>query len=276
MRVPFPGGYCGGCGRARVRKWAYAAVRFARVADGASVKNQTVTEVGPLLRRETGGDLPFDGHWIGIGMPPVAAPTQPSGHAHHMSVYRKAGNMEGIAQHHIRGFPPHAGQAGQLIHGARHFAVEATGQHLSQSQQMLGLRAVEPKRANNAFHVLGIGAGQIRTARISGKQFGRDRIDPFVSGLSAEHSGDQQLQRGFEMQRAFGLGVGAAQYGIFRMHAFQTGLTGFPSCGRGGVRGLGYHYSAIHRLEAPPFLPRTPRTAHPAGRNGSPHCARYR
>lgn len=129
------------------------------VADGASVKNQTVTEVGPLLRRETGGDLPFDGHWIGIGMPPVAAPTQPSGHAHHMSVYRKAGNMEGIAQHHIRGFPPHAGQAGQLIHGARHFAVEATGQHLSQSQQMLGLRAVEPKRADNAFHVLGIGAG---------------------------------------------------------------------------------------------------------------------
>ena len=47
-------------------------------------------------------------------------------------------------------------------------------------------------------------------------------------------------------------------------------------CGRGGVRCLGYHYSAIHRLEAPPFLPRTPRTAHPAGRNGSPHCARCR
>ena len=56
-----------------------------------------------------------------------------------MGVHCKAGNIKGIAQHHIGGFSAHAGQRGELFQSFRNLSAELFHQELRGADEVFGL-----------------------------------------------------------------------------------------------------------------------------------------
>src|SRR5216683_1754228 len=106
--------------RAEMGEGAALAERLAGSTDGASVVDEQVREVEPVLARYEVHQVSLDLHRV-----PVSSPAKAVGQANIMRIDCVAlDNAEGVAQYHIRCFARHAGQAEQARHGTRHLAAE--------------------------------------------------------------------------------------------------------------------------------------------------------
>ena len=89
------------------------------MAHAPAVDNQPVRKPSPFFRRKQPRQILFDLHWVLLPGKTQAARQPPA-----MSIHRDAGKVESVAEDHIGGFAPDAGEASQLFHRRRHFAVE--------------------------------------------------------------------------------------------------------------------------------------------------------
>ena len=93
-----------------------------------------------------------------------------------------------VAQQQIGGFPPHAGKAQQLLHGAGNFSAVVRQQHLTGKDDIPRLVLVEAAGADVVFHIRhGFQRG------VGGKEGRGHQIHTGVGTLGGEPHGDHQL-----------------------------------------------------------------------------------
>ena len=126
-------------GGAEVGKGAGGAGWFAGGADGATVVDQHVGEVEPVLLGDDAHEVLFDFYGVFAG-----GPAETAGEATDMGVYYEAyHDAVGVAQYDVGGFARNAGQCEQLFHRARHLAAVAGEQTLGRAAQVSGFVAVK-------------------------------------------------------------------------------------------------------------------------------------
>ena len=127
----------------------------------------------------------------------------------------------GGAQHHIGGLARHSGQRQQLLHGAGQLAAEPIDHELRGSPDRLRLVAEEAGRANVLLQLLHRDRQVILRSPIPGEERRGHHVDALVGALRGENGGDQQLERGSEIERAGGVRVG-------RRQALADGMDALP------------------------------------------------
>lgn len=98
-----------------------------------------------------------------------------------------------VAQQQIGGFPPHAGQAQQLLHGAGNFSAVVRQQHLTGEDDIPRLVLVKAAGADVVFHIGDIRRRHGFQGGVGGKESGGHQIHPGVGTLGGEPDGDHQL-----------------------------------------------------------------------------------
>ena len=104
----------------------------------AAMPDQPVMRGTPILARDGALQLLFGiQHVIGLRQ------TQPVADAENVRIHRDGGDVEGVGQHHVGRFAPHARQAGQRVHIGGHLAVVFFGDDLAGGHDVggLGLKA---------------------------------------------------------------------------------------------------------------------------------------
>ncbi len=94
-------------------------------------------------------------------------------------------HVEDIAQDNIGGLAGHASKREQLIHGARHFAIELFGYNSHAFMDGLGFVAPKVQRFHKGFNGRGGGFGKIVWRWKLGKQCGRSFVHSNICALCA-------------------------------------------------------------------------------------------
>ena len=111
----------------------------------------------------------------------------------HVGVDRQARHPEPNRTHHVAGLAPDTGQRHEIVEVDRHLAAESFLDRLRHSDQALGLRAEETRRADQLLDLDGIGVREIGRRRIPGEQRRRHHVDPLVGALRRQDRRDEQL-----------------------------------------------------------------------------------
>jgi len=86
-------------------------------------------------------------------------------------------------------------------------------QGLAHGDQVVGLVAKQPQGADIGDDLLGLGFGIALRAGETRKQLRRNSVDALVPALGGEAYGYQQLQGGFKVEGALGVGEGLLEGG---------------------------------------------------------------
>ena len=132
---------------------------------------------------------------------PLPTPDQPA----EMSIDGNAGGAECVAEDHIGGLAPDAGQGDQLIQGRGHLTVESLDKLSPQPDQRVGLVAVEAGGPDELFEFGTICSGIVGGTAEARKQGRRRDVDALVGALSRQDGRHRQLERGGEVQFAVGV-----------------------------------------------------------------------
>src|SRR5690348_11769932 len=175
-------------------------------AGAPAVDDQQVRALGEPALGQDLHELVVD--LIGIlrlGQPQALGDTEDVG------VHGERVDAEGVAEHHVGGLEPHAGQLDEGRALARHLAAVTLDERLGHAEQRAGLGAEEARRADLALELLRPGLRQRVGSWIRLEQTGRDHVDALVGALRRENGGDQQLERRVEVERDLGVGISALE-----------------------------------------------------------------
>jgi len=118
---------------------ALRAERLTSQANRASVINQHVGEVEPVLAGNDAHQILFDFYRVFIGRP-AESPRQ----ATHVRIDDDAlDDAKSVAQHHIGGFASHTGQRYEILYPAWHFAIVIGNDTLGGGANVLRLVVVK-------------------------------------------------------------------------------------------------------------------------------------
>ena len=98
-----------------------------------------------------------------------------------------------IAQNKVGGFSAHPGQGEQLLHGARHLAMELFQQHAGGKDNVLGLGPEKAAGVDVGLHVGRLCLRQGLQGGEAGEEGGGHLIDPLIGALGGEAGGKEQL-----------------------------------------------------------------------------------
>ena len=132
------------------------------------------------------------------------------GHAENVRVHGHHGLPECGVEHDVGSFSPHAGQGFQLFARAGDFAAVLLHQNFAGFDDVLGFGFVKPDGARVLHNALQseVEHGLRRVGH--GKEFGGGFVHAHVSGLCRQQHGNQELERGAELQFGGGVRVGFA------------------------------------------------------------------
>ena len=159
---------------------------------------------------------------------PAEAPGQPG----EVRVHGDAGHAEGVAQHDVGRLPADPGQGDQVGQLARHLPAEPVAQGLPQADEAVGLGPEEPGGLDDLLHLGPVGGRVVGGGPVAREQHRGDQVDPLVRGLRGQDRGDQQFQRGGEVELSVGIGI---EQGEFAVDAPGPA----DERGPGGIRGHG-------------------------------------
>ena len=132
------------------------------------------------------------------------------GHAENVRVHGHHRLPECGVEYDVGGFAPHAGQGFQLFARAGDFAAVLLHQDFAGFDNVLGFGFVKPDGArvlHNAFQP----QAEHGLRRVGhGKKFGGGFVHACVSGLCGQQHGNQELERGAELQFGGGVRIGFA------------------------------------------------------------------
>ena len=121
---------------------------------------------------------------------------QPLGEPLDMGVDDDAvGQAKTDAAHDVGGLAGHAGQPGQFIHLARHFAAEFLADQSACALDALGFVAKETGGTDQFLQLRAVGGGHCFRRRETGEQGRRHLVDPLVGALGRKDRRHQQLKR---------------------------------------------------------------------------------
>ncbi len=124
-----------------------------------------------------------------------------------MGIDGDARQAEGLAQHHICGLSPNAGQGDQLGQSHRHFTAKAFAQMLAHRLKAGGLGPEEARWVDDALDVGSISACKLCSSPVAGKELWSHRIHAHIRALGAQDGCGEQLKRGGEVQFALHIRV---------------------------------------------------------------------
>ena len=143
------------------------ALRFARLADCATVVDNQVGEVKPILLGNDTHQLLLNLHRV-----PAGGPAKAAGQANIMRIDSKTfHDPKSVAQDDIGGFACHAIQAQQPLHRARYFPAEISDDFLRGCADISGLIAIEAGLANILFQFALAGRSVILRRAIFAEEF---------------------------------------------------------------------------------------------------------
>src|SRR5262245_38364682 len=167
-----------------------------------------------------------------------ARETQALRDAEDVGIDRDGRLAERIAEDHVRGLEPDAGKRHERIARARNFPAVLVLERLRHRDERAGLRAIEPGRADFLFERGRLGPGVVACPGVLLEQSGRDHVHALVRALRREDRGDQELERGLEVERDLGVRIGLLQgpddlpgpgpLGVARL-SHDGSLTAWPS-----------------------------------------------
>jgi hypothetical protein len=165
------------------------------VADPAAVPDQPVREQGPLLAREQLPDFLLD-----LDRVFLLRPAEPAGEPAEVRVHRDARDAERVPQHHVGRLAADAGQGDQVLLPAGHLPAVPVAERLAEPDQAVGLGPEEPGRLDDLFQLRPVGRGVVRGGPVAAEQDRRHLIHQLVGGLRGQDGGDQEFQRGGEVE----------------------------------------------------------------------------
>ena len=132
------------------------------------------------------------------------------GHAEYVGVHGHHGLPECGVEHDVGRFAAHAGQGFQFFARAGNFAAVLLHQNFAGFDDVFGLGFVKPDSAGVLHNALQPevehGLGRVG----HGKEFGGGFVHAHVSGLCGQQNGNQEFERGAELQFGGGVRVGFA------------------------------------------------------------------
>jgi CRP/FNR family transcriptional regulator, cyclic AMP receptor protein len=168
-----------------------------------TMPHHVVREHRVVLLREESSHVGFDLVWVLLGGP-SEAPRQAS----EMSVDGDPGHPEGIAQHNVRSLPSYARQTHERIKIRRYLTREVITKPLPDELDRLCLLSEEARGGDEGLQLLPVCARIARRIRIGIEKRRCHFVDPLIGALRAQDCGNQQLQRGPEVQFTVSIGVG--------------------------------------------------------------------
>ncbi len=181
------------------------ALRVARAADLAAVKDQQVRNKSPIFLGDEFHEVLFDFDGIGMGGQAQASREAADvGVDHDADVF-----VEGVAQDDVGGFAAYAAQAGQFLHGLGHIAAEFFQNVLGGLFDGFGFAAEKTGGLDDFFDVSLRSGGQGLDGGIFFEEDRGDHVDAHIGALGGEDGGDEQLERVLMVQGAVGRGVEA-------------------------------------------------------------------
>ena len=102
---------------------------------------------------------------------------------------------------------PTPGSVTRSLRRARHLAAEPLAHRLGHADDRGGLRAEEPGRHDDRFHLGAIGARVVGGGRVLGEQHRGDHVHPLVGALGGQDRRDQQLERVGEVELDVRVGI---------------------------------------------------------------------
>ena len=151
------------------------------------MRNEQVTEIGPLFARKEGHQGFFNGDRVGF-----AREAQSATEALHVRVDDNAFvDVEGVTQHNVRGFATNAAQRDEFFERCRNFPVEFVHQGRRHGEQTLCFGAKESRGFDEFFDIGCLRIRQCFCVWIAFEQRWRYEIDANIGALRAEYGGRQ-------------------------------------------------------------------------------------
>lgn len=139
-----------------------------------------------------------------------------------MGIHGDARFSESIAQHHVGGLAPDAGQADQGFQGIRHLAAEFFHQLAATADHRLCLVAVEAGRPDFLFQRRGIGRRKVRRGPVFLEQVPAYFVHARIGTLRRKNHRDQEFEGVGIIQGKLWLGIVCQQparhFVGFRVH----------------------------------------------------------
>ena len=194
------------------------------------MNDQQMRELRPGLRGHDGTYVGFDPLRIGgFGKP------DQSRQAAHMRVDGESGLAEGVAEHHVCGLPPDAGQLKQSIHVIGEFAVKLFDDGFCRFQDVGGFHPVKPAGEDRLFQFFSPAGGERGGVRPAFEKLPCDHVHAFVRALGRKDRRDEELKWRHMLQKAL---LGAVNGQQFVVDLFcQCGFHGCAVKGRNGAGG---------------------------------------
>jgi hypothetical protein len=135
----------------------------------------------------------------------LAGEAHPAGEPTDVGVDHDAlSQIEGIPQNHIGRLSAHAWELVQVLHGPGNLSAMILDQGGGTSADGFRLGAEKPGRANQALQLGGWNPGKVLGGAATGKESGRNLIDPLIGALGGQNGGDEELERVGVVQLAVG------------------------------------------------------------------------
>lgn len=185
------------------RQQTGVAFGFARLANQAAMLNHPMRKDRPFFLRHDCHQIALDFFRRFLRGEAQALRQAPNvGVNHHAGV-----DSESVAEHDVGSFAPDPGKLRQLFHRARHVTVVSVGNGCGARFEIFGFVVKESAGPDQSFQFGEIGVSHCRRGGIFFKKRRGDFVDGFVRRLRGENRCGQQLERIFEVQRAFRLRI---------------------------------------------------------------------
>ena len=171
-------------------------MRCAGSAGVASVEQQSATPRSPLRFWNEAAEIGLD--LVGVVR---ASPFQSPGDTADMCIDHDGRLTEDNAQNDVGRLPPHTRQCRQCRNRLRHLPVKAFDNPTGTTDDMFSFRPIETGRMDDRLQAGGIGHPEGFRCRRIPEQGGGDLIYPAVGTLGGEDCGNEELERGFVVQR---------------------------------------------------------------------------
>ena len=192
------------------------------MAAAAPVPNDVVRQHRVITRGDERGDLSLDLFRVGL-LRPAEAPRE----AAEVGVDRQPRHVERVAEHDVGRLAPDPGQGDEVAQAPWNFAVIALAERLPEPDEGVCLRPKEAGRPDEVLEFVTVGGGIGGRVAVAGEQWRCHEVDPPVGALRREDRGDEQLERGREVEFAVGVGVGLGQDPVHAPGTPDKRRTGF-------------------------------------------------
>lgn len=184
------------------------AIGVACVAAAATVEDELMAELGPVVLRDEFHEVLLD--LFGIGF---AREAEAVGEAAYVGVHDDADvDVEGVAEDDVGGLAADPVEGGEFLHCFGDIAAVVVDEFAAGGLDVLRLRAVEADAANVFSEFGGAGVRVIGSGLVFLEEFFGDDVHLFIGALGGKDGGDEEFQRVGVVQLAIGIGIDLMQH----------------------------------------------------------------